>query len=143
MTTDVESTLGQEFWTQPEGVLNEVFNLMYSQSLQVLREEVRERGGSGVDYMLVERMAFMYAYLRQRETDRDMTDRNRREMLKDWLELATSMKKLWHTEDKDNQSENLLKKVNKAVLDAVKSMPAGQSADVQRALMESFASQGL
>lgn len=141
--TTTEETLGQEFWTQPDGVLNEVFNLMYSQSLQVLREEVRERKGSGVDYMIVERLAFMYAYLRQRESEGDMTDRNRREMLKDWLELATSMKKLWTAEDKDNQSENLLKKVNKAILDAVKDMPAGQSVELQRALAESFASQGL
>lgn len=143
MTTAIEETLGQEFWTQPENVLSEVFNLMYSQSIQVLREEIRERNGGVVDYMLIERMAFIYAFMRQREAAGDIADRNRREMLKDWLELAIQMKKLWSAEDRDNMADILLRKVNKAVFEAVKDLPTNQGAQVQHALAESFANQGL
>lgn len=138
-----EETLGAEFWVQPDTALDETFRLMYSQLLQVFREEVRERDGGALDYMIVERLAFMYVFLRMREADSEMTDRNRRELQKDWLELATSMKKLWTAEDKENASENLLKKVNKAVLEVVKDLPANQSIQIQQALAESFASQGL
>lgn len=145
-----EEILGEEFWTQPDGVLSTEFNLIYAQVLSVLREEVRSRGGSSIDFLIVERMAFSYAYLRFRETQsadaengNAITDRTRREMNKDWLDLATSMKKMWNSEDKENLGEAILKKVNKAIFEAVKELPEAQAREIQGRLAESFGSVGL
>ena len=144
--SQIEIDLGDEFWRQPQEALDETFNFMYSQAIAILRTEVRERGGSLTDFMLAERIAFLYAYLRQRESgigDGDFSDRTRREMNKDWRELATSMKKLWNGEDNANRAEIVLKKVNTAIQEAMKDMPVTQAAALSSALTDSFEKQGL
>lgn len=147
MTATPEETLGQEFWTQPETLFggNEVFSLMYSTVLAVFREENRQRNGSAIDLLVAERIASMYVYLRFREADVDtpMTDRTRREMNKDVLDLLTQMKKLWLSEDRDNAAEAVMKKANGAILNALKDMPESEARAIQRALAESFEASGL
>lgn len=135
----IEQILGNEFWTQPEGVLREAFALMYSQILQAYREELSQRTASIMDYQLVERVAFTYAFLRQREADADnlITDRNRREMMKDWTELCIQLKKLWNLEDKEAQSEVMMKKLDKIIspiLDDLPDTPENRSLKKQFAL---------
>lgn len=140
-----EAILGDQFWAQPETALTEEFSFIYAQVLAVFRDEVRERSGAAIDLLLVERMAFMYAYLRQREAEprANLSDRTRREMNKDWLDLATSMKKMWVAEDKDNTAEVVLKKVDKAIFNAVKDLPEAQGRNVQEALAHSLEAVGL
>jgi predicted transcriptional regulator len=140
-----EETLGDEFWTQPDTALTEEFRFIYAQVLGVFRAEVRERGGSAIDFLLVERMAFMYAYLRQREAEprANLADRTRREMNKDWIDLASNMKKMWNAEDKDSTAEVVLKKVDKAIFNAIKDLPERQGRAVQEALAQSLEAVGL
>jgi hypothetical protein len=145
MTEQAAVDLGDNFWAQPEAALNEEFRFIYAQVLGVFRAEVAERGGSAIDLLLVERMAFMYAYLRQRESEPrvNLTDRTRREMNKDWLDLATSMKKMWNLEDRDNADEIILKKVEKAVTKAFKDMPESQGRAAQEAMVNALAEVGV
>ena len=142
-----EDVLGTEFWVQPEDTLSPPFNLMYVQLSQVLRDEWRTRNGSVLDLPVIERMAYMYAYLRQRESglrDDIPTDRTRREMNKDWIELAVAMKKMWASEDKDGGGRELvLKRVNEAVASALDGLPKERAAEVKRALAISFESHGV
>lgn len=140
-----EETLGVEFWTQPENMFggNEVFSLMYATVLQVFRDENRTRSGSAIDLLIAERIAAMYVYLRYRESNDDLVDRTRREFNKDVLDLLTLMKKLWLTEDKGNEAEVILKKVNTAVSSVLRDMPESQARNLQRDLAESLAAQGL
>jgi predicted transcriptional regulator len=140
-----EETLGDQFWAQPDTALTDEFRFIYAQVLAVFRVEVTERGGSAIDLLLVERMAFMYAYLRQREAEprANLSDRTRREMNKDWLDLATSMKKMWNAEDKDSTAEVVLKKVDKAIHNAVKDLPERQGREVREALAHSLEAVGL
>lgn len=149
--SDTEEALGVEFWTQPEHALDEVHQFIYAQALSALRGEVRERDGGILDYMIVERFAFSYAILRMREAGvtaggdeaQPLTDRTRREMNKDWLEFTLALKKIWNSEDKVDQSELVLKRVNAAVNSALKDMPETQARIVQNALVESFAAHGV
>lgn len=142
-----EDILGAEFWTQPAGVLSETFSFMCAQLASVLRDERRHLGEIPVaDIVLIERFSFGYAFLRQREAsieDNAMTDRTRREMNKDIIEMLLMLKKSWHAEDKDSAQDTILKKVNKAILNAVKDMPDAEGRRLQSILAESFAAEQL
>lgn len=136
-----EEVLGTEFWSQPEDVLvDPTYNLIYSQVMSVLRTEHTQRGGSVIDLLLIERMAFMYAYLRMREANIEgaMTDRTRREMNKDWLDLATAMKKLWNTEDNSDAEVKILQKVDKAINSALTDFAEPEARKIKESLYESF-----
>lgn len=143
--SEKEEALGAEFWVQPVDALTPTFGFMYAQALAALRLEVRERSGSVIEFMLIERIAFMYAYLRQRESDseNDMTDRTRREMNKDWLEISMTLRKMWGSEDNKNAEEVILRKVNKAIFEATKELPADQAKELQNALAGGFEAVGL
>lgn len=140
-----EEALGTEFWAQPEDVLSPEYGLIYAQVISILRREHDARGGSAVDLLLIERMAFMYSYLRMREafTEDAMTDRTRREMNKDWIDLAANMRKMWSAEDKDSTADKILQKVDKAVQVALKDLAADEGRKVQKALAEAFENSGL
>lgn len=140
-----EEALGNDFFVQPAGVLEDVFGFIYAQALGALRDEVRSRQGTALEYMVVERIAFMYAYLRQREAEpeSDLTDRTRREMNKDFLDISMALRKLWATDDSKNVEEAVLRKVNKAVFDGLKALPEAQAQEIQYALAGSFEAAGL
>lgn len=145
----LEETLGEEFFTQPQNVItNTAIQLMYSNLVQVFKEEITERGGSVLDIMLGERAAFLYAYQRNLESDpesweRSAPARTRREMTKDLIDLLTNIKKLWMSEDRNDGGERVLAKVNKAIFDAIKEMPEEQGKALQRDLAASFEANGL
>ncbi len=143
-TSEREEVLGNEFWSQPDALRPE-FSFIYIQFCQALREEVRERGGSALEYAIVERLAFSYAYLRQRESDgmEEFSDRNRREMNKDFLETTMALRKMWGVEDTKNATESVLRKVNKAIADAMKDMPLEEAQQLQGLLANSFEASGL
>lgn len=148
MTDRLEQTadeqLGQEFWHQPQGSFSELpeYDFIYSQVVATLRNE-RGIQATAIDLLLIERLAKMYAYLRMREAFEDMADRTRREMNKDWLDLALQLKKLWIADDKGEGGEKLLQRVNFAVKAAFEDMPPAYKERAYNKLMESFDRVGL
>lgn len=143
--SQIEDRLGAGFWVQPETAIAQAFSAVYSNFAEALRQEVRERGGSAIEFALAERLAANYAILRQREADdtNPITDRTRREMNKDFIEFSLALKKIWAAEDKADQSAIFLKKLDKAVFDAVQGLPEDQRKTVQLALADSFDAAGL
>lgn len=141
-----QESLGSEFWVQPDDAWagDPHYSFIYSQVVNVL---LAERGSlaSGLDLMLIERLAKMYSYLRMREAFEDMTDRTRRELNKDWIELAVSLKKLWAADDRGEGTgaEKLLTKVNVAIKNAIKDLPPGAGQRAYAAIVDSFEREGL
>jgi hypothetical protein len=146
ITSTPEEILGAEFWTQPEGLLDPEFSLMASLLASAFKDERRAQGPLTVeDIVLIERFSFCYSFLRQREAriEDSMADRTRREMNKDIIDLLIMMKKLWTAEDKENAQDVILRRVQKAVSEAVKDMPPAEGRRVQALLADSFQSSGL
>lgn len=146
--SEVEQALGADFFEQPRSALREPFSVIYASALNEFRKTVRNRDGNVFDYILAERLAFSYAILRQREADTGeeedrLTDRTRRELNKDMIEFTISLKKIWNSEDRTDQSEALLKKVDKAVVDAMKSIPKDQAEILQSVLAKEFVKVGI
>ena len=143
--SSVEERLGAEFWVQPSSALKEEYNFIYANALAEFRTAVRDRGGSVFDYILAERLAFNYAILRQREADQEqeLTDRTRRELNKDLIEFTLALKKIWNSEDRVDQAEAVLKKVDKAVWEAIKELPADVGEQLQKRLAKTYAEVGL
>lgn len=143
-----DERLGQEFWTQPEEALrNGALQLMYSNLVSVLRDEIASNHGSAVDLMIAERAAFMYAYMREREAmtgpGQGMSDRGRREMNKDLVDLLLVIKKLWSVDAKNDVADKVLAKVNKSLFTVLKDLPEETGKKLQRELADAFEANGL
>lgn len=140
----VEEALGAEFWSATQGALEPEFDLIRTLAATALRAEVRDRTGSALDFMLIERLAFMYAYLRQAEATEGTSITALRSLQKDWLDLATNMKKIWNAEVKDNQQEILLKKVDKSIGTVFEQLPdTPEYRNIKKMFAESFQANGV
>lgn len=139
-----EERIGNEFWTQPETALRqEAMQLIYSNLVSVFREEIRENGGGLVDLMIAERAAFMYAYNREREMLPNWSDRSRREMNKDLIDLLLTVKKLWSTDAKNDAADRALAKAQKAIVSVLNDMPEEVGKKLQREFADAFEAHGI
>lgn len=147
----VDQRLGQEFWTQPSNTLSEPMQLIYRNLVSVLREEIASlSNGGAVDFMVAERVAWMYSFMRERESQTgqgkgmsSLNDRNRREMNKDLIDLLLTIKKLWAADAKDDMAERVLTKVNKAIFSVIKDLPESDGRKLQSELADAFEANGL
>lgn len=139
-----EERLGNEFWTQPETALRaEAMQLIYGNLISVFREEIRESGGGLVDLMIAERAAFMYAYNREREMAPGWSDRSRREMNKDLIDLLLTIKKLWASDAKNDAGERALGKAQKAIMSVLNDLPEETAKTLQREFADAFEANGI
>ena len=144
---DPEEALGPEFWAQPEDVLETTFSLIYAQVAAVLRDEYRDRGGTALDLLIIERLASIYARLRMQEAgigvEEEVSTKERRETNKEFIDFALSIKKLWATQDAAYSGEIIKRKLNAAIKDAFSKMSSEDATKLQKVLAESFAEQGV
>lgn len=139
-----EERLGAEFWTQPEqAIRQEAMQLIYGNLVAVFREEIRENGGGLVDLMIAERAAFMYAYNREREATPGWSDRNRREMNKDLIDLLLTIKKLWGADQKNDAADKALAKAQKAIMSVLSELPESTGKQLQREFADAFEAHGI
>lgn len=139
-----EERIGNEFWTQPETALRDAaMQLIYSNLISVFREEIRENGGGIVDLMIAERASFMYAYNREREMSPNWSDRSRREMNKDLIDLLLTIKKLWATDAKNDAADRALAKAQKAIVSVLNEMPEEVGKKLQREFADAFEQHGI
>lgn len=143
--SESEHKMPVEFWVQPELLIKDAsVKLMYAEVAAQLRDECEARGGDVLDYMLAERSAALYGYIRDRETTAGFAnDRNRKETLQLWVSLATTVKKAWAADEESKIAARTAALVTKCMSVALETIPYDYRGTATETLREELSAAGL
>lgn len=135
----MQQPLPDEMWTLPEDTIrNEQYRLLFTEISTRLRSEMAEVPGFGVlQQMLIERIAFMYVWIRDAEASNDprLAGRNYKETMQLWSTLAASL-------HKDSRSavdrEEIRNHIIKGVLGTINGVLDTMHVDVAEGLRDRF-----
>lgn len=132
--------LPPEMWQiTPEAIEDETLRTLYGEVLLHLREEIAEVPGFGVlQQMMVERIAFLYVWLRDQERQGlgALAGRNYKETLGLWMNMASTLHKDVRT---SVDAEKIREHIVSAVSNAINGVFDTMHPDVADPLRASFA----
>jgi hypothetical protein len=124
-------TATDNIWVQPQAALPSPQAMSaYNTISDNMREELAARGAGIVDEMIAERICFLYAHMRQRETLTGIdgkpafaNDRARKETMQQWSAMAEQLQRRWDRMDMATTEEGVKKRLAGAVDQALLDMP--------------------
>lgn len=131
--------MSDEFFAQPEKPLgDESHQLIYAEVVSRLREENPQ--GDTLELMLIERIAFLYVYIRVKEATGSFAhDRSYKETNALLIDLMRDLRK---TKSSAVQAEEIrdaiIETVHEALAVSIKKLPGDLSKDFQEALANEF-----
>lgn len=136
--------LPKEFWTQPgEALGDENLQLIYAEVCERLRAESGE--ADTLELMLIERIAFLYVHIRNKERDDSFAnDRAYKETLQLWTGMAADLRKQRiASADFEAVKVQMLESIQTAILSASESLPPEYSKAFREQVLEEFQHIGL
>lgn len=133
---DSSGLLNPTIWDPaPDAIQNEVLLTVYQDVVAELRKDSQARGGMTLGDLLMERIAFLYIWIRDKEMSNDLANwREYRDLHKLWLEMVATYAKVIGNVDAAEMRDIILKRV----LAAINSVLRNLSPEMEKELRDRF-----
>jgi hypothetical protein len=137
--------MAASFWAQnfDEMGVDPSLQLIYAEACSRLKEE--NPNADTLEAMLIERVAFLYVFIRNKETKKAFAhDRAHKEMFQLWATMAGELRKQRNrTEDTEWMRDKILDQVEKAIIKATAKLDPKTRNAVQQDLLSELDTHGV